>query len=101
MICSNAWQSSRLFLNKAESKAEYDRLIAEFLANGRRLQNDADATVVEVLNAYRKFAENYYRKDALGLATHHGLPGKVTCWLPKMILPRRLGRSRRWWRCER
>lgn len=49
--------------NSAASKGEYDRLIAEFLANGRRLQSDADATVVEVLNAYRKFAENYYRKD--------------------------------------
>ena len=49
--------------NSAASKDEYDRLIAEFLANGRRLQSDADATVVEVLNAYRKFAENYYRKD--------------------------------------
>ena len=61
MICSKAWQSPRLFLNNAESKAEYDRLIAEFLANGRRLQSDTDATVVEVLNAYRKFAENYYR----------------------------------------
>ena len=48
--------------NTAASKAEYDRLIAEFLANGRRLQSDADRTVVEVLNAYRKFAENYYRK---------------------------------------
>jgi hypothetical protein len=49
--------------NSAASKDEYDRLIAEFLANGRRLQSDADTTVVEVLNAYRKFAENYYRKD--------------------------------------
>jgi len=49
--------------NTSASKNEYDRLIAEFLANGRRLQSDADATVVEVLNAYRKFAENYYRKD--------------------------------------
>lgn len=49
--------------NSAASKDEYDRLIAEFLANGRRLQSDADVTVVEVLNAYRKFAENYYRKD--------------------------------------
>ncbi len=48
--------------NSAASRAEYDRLIAEFLANGRRLQSDADGTVVEVLNAYRKFAENYYRK---------------------------------------
>ena len=49
--------------NSAASKDEYDRLIAEFLANGRRLQSDAGTTVVEVLNAYRKFAENYYRKD--------------------------------------
>ena len=49
--------------DSAASKAEYDRLIAEFLANGRRLQSNADETVVEVLNAYRKFAENYYRKD--------------------------------------
>ena len=48
--------------NSAASRAEYDRLIAEFLANGRRLQSDADGTVVEVLNAYRKFAEDYYRK---------------------------------------
>jgi len=48
--------------NTAASRNEYDRLIAEFLANGRRLQSDADGTVVEVLNAYRKFAENYYRK---------------------------------------
>ena len=49
--------------NTAASRAEYERLIAEFLANGRRLQSDADGTVVEVLNGYRKFAENYYRKD--------------------------------------
>ncbi|MFN7878061.1 MAG: hypothetical protein ACK5PB_22270 [Pirellula sp.] len=49
--------------NSTASKGEYDRLIAEFLSKGRRLQSDADATVVEVPNAYRKFAENYYRKD--------------------------------------
>lgn len=48
--------------NTTASRVEYDRLIAEFLANGRRLQSNADATVVEVLNAYRKFAESYYRK---------------------------------------
>ncbi len=52
--------------NTAASRAEYDRLIAEFLANGRRLQSDADGTVVEVLNAYRKFAERYYRKERGG-----------------------------------
>jgi integrase len=49
--------------NSAASKAEYDRLIAEFLANGRQLRSDADVTVVEVINAYRKFAEQYYRKN--------------------------------------
>lgn len=49
--------------NTAASKAEYDRLIAEYLANGRRLQSNSDSTVVEVLNAYRKFAEKYYLKD--------------------------------------
>ena len=49
--------------NTAVSKAEYDRLIAEFLANGRRLQTEIESTVVEVINAYRKFAERYYRKN--------------------------------------
>ncbi|MBN2292168.1 MAG: site-specific integrase [Pirellulales bacterium] len=49
--------------NKAASKAEYDRLIAEFLANGRRLHSEIESSVVEVINAYRKFAERYYRKN--------------------------------------
>ncbi|TWU13894.1 Phage integrase family protein [Symmachiella macrocystis] len=49
--------------NTAASRNDYDRLIAELLANGRRLQCDADVTVVEVLNAYRKFAEGYYRES--------------------------------------
>ena len=31
---------------------------------------------------------------ALGLATHRVSPSRVTCWLPKMILPRRQGRRR-------
>ena len=45
------------------SRLEYDRLISEWMANGRRLQNDTESTVVEVINAYRKFAEQYYRKN--------------------------------------
>jgi hypothetical protein len=49
--------------NTAASKAEYDRLIAEFLANGRRLRTEIESTVVEVINAYREFAERYYRKN--------------------------------------
>lgn len=49
--------------NSAASRSEYDRLIAEFLANGRQLRYEVDTTVVEVLNAYRKYAEQYYRKN--------------------------------------
>src|SRR6188508_959046 len=59
--------------NTAASRAEYDRLIAEFLAHGRRLQGDADGTVVEVLNAYRKFAEHYYRKDGRVTSEYAGI----------------------------
>ena len=49
--------------NTAASRAEYDRLIAEFLANGRQLRDEVDTTVVEVINTYRKFAAQYYRKN--------------------------------------
>ena len=46
------------------SKAEYDRLIAEWMANGRQLRSTiAETTVVEVINGFRKFAEAYYRKN--------------------------------------
>ena len=48
--------------NTRASKAEYDRLIAEFLTHGGQLQSGVQQTVVEVLNAYRAFAESYYRK---------------------------------------
>jgi integrase len=47
-----------------ESKTEYDRLIAEWLAGGRQLPTNADGlTVNEVLLAYLRFAEGYYGKD--------------------------------------
>ncbi len=59
--------------NTAASRAEFDRLIAEFLANGRRLQCDADGTVVEVLNGYRKFAEDYYRKGGRVTSEYAGI----------------------------
>lgn len=49
--------------NTAASRAEYDRLIAEYLSNGRQLRTNVDRTVVEVIDAYRKFAERYYRKN--------------------------------------
>jgi hypothetical protein len=37
--------------NTAASRAEYDRLIAEFLANGRQLRSEIESTVVEIINA--------------------------------------------------
>ena len=49
------------------SRAEYDRLIAEWLVNGRRLprvrEDITDYTITEVLAAYWKHAERYYVKD--------------------------------------
>ena len=41
-ICPGTW-------NTRARKAEYDRLIAEFLTHGRQLQSGVQQTVVEVL----------------------------------------------------
>ena len=53
------------------SRSEYDRLVSEWIANGRQLRPDTDITVVEVINAYRKFAERYYRKNG-GVTREYG-----------------------------
>lgn len=45
------------------SRSEYDRLISEWIANGRQLRTETEITVVEIINSYRKFAEGYYRKN--------------------------------------
>lgn len=50
------------------SKDEYDRVVAEWLANGRRLPADSggpseDFAVAELLAAYLQHAETYYVKD--------------------------------------
>jgi hypothetical protein len=52
-----------------ESKAEYDRVIAEWLANGRRPgvvaaggRAGPDLTVSELILGYVRFAETYYVK---------------------------------------
>jgi hypothetical protein len=44
------------------SKIEYDRLIAEWLANGRRDRENIEITVSELISAYWKFAQGYYVK---------------------------------------
>jgi integrase len=45
------------------SLAEYDRLIGEWLANGRRPIGAGDLTVSELILAYFRHAESYYRKN--------------------------------------
>jgi len=48
------------------SHAEYDRLIGEWLAAGRQLpavNKNADLNLDEVIIAYWRYAEQYYRKD--------------------------------------
>ncbi len=49
-----------------ESRAEYDRLVSEWLTNGRRATIDrgADLTVNEMLVAYLQYAEGYYQQSA-------------------------------------
>jgi integrase len=50
-----------------QSRAEYDRLVAEWLANGRRVLSppgatDTDLTVNELALAFLRWAEGYFRK---------------------------------------
>ena len=50
-----------------ESRDEYDRLLAEWMANGRRMpkgpaSGSADVTVSELMVGYLEFAEGYYRR---------------------------------------
>jgi hypothetical protein len=51
-----------------ESRGEYDRLVAEWLTNGRTLSrpaspNGSDLTINELLLAFVQWAESYYRKE--------------------------------------
>jgi integrase len=45
-----------------ESRPEYDRLIAEWLSNGRQVKTSSDATISELINDYLQFADGYYRR---------------------------------------
>ncbi len=49
--------------NTAAGKAEYDRVIAEYLANGRQLKSEDEKTFEYVTDAYLVFAQQYYRKN--------------------------------------
>jgi integrase len=46
-----------------ESRAEYDRLLAEWLANGRAAAPGADATVGELMVGYIRHVDAYYTKE--------------------------------------
>jgi integrase len=60
--------------NTKASRAEYDRLIGEWLAAGRNLrQTGADLTVNELARAYWHFAKGYYRKDSRPTGTLGGV----------------------------
>lgn len=48
--------------NTDESRAEYDRLIAEWKSNGRRAQAYPDTTIAEMCAAFIDHAEKYYRR---------------------------------------
>jgi hypothetical protein len=91
-----------------ESKAEYDRLIAEWLGNGRRLSPPTVAdglTVAELILAYWQWAERYYRDERGGPArswTTSGPPSSpsaASTATPRRqrLAPSRCGRSRKPW----
>lgn len=72
--------------NTRASRAEYERLIGEWLAAGRSLQSgglDEGPTVAEVALRFWKFAKTYYRKD-----------GRPTGELPEIKSVLRLLRQR-------
>ncbi len=68
------------------SRIEYDRLIADWLANGRRMPAKDTAghvAVMEVLIAYKRFADGYYIKN--GVVT-----GEVAAIVSAMRIVKRL-----------
>jgi len=57
---------SDLYLGKygsIESRAEYDRLMAEWLVNGRRLVAATHQTISEVMVGYIRHVDSYYVKN--------------------------------------
>ena len=62
MLCGKDHYLGRF--NTRASRAEYDRLIGEWLAAGRCLPKpESDLTIAELALRYWRFADNYFRKD--------------------------------------
>ena len=76
------------------SRSENDRLIGEWLANGRRLPapvESVDVTVTELVAGYWSFAQSYYVKDGQPSGQ---LPGiKVTLRMVREVYCRTLARN--------
>lgn len=67
--------------NSAASKAEYDRMIAEWIAAGRQLPADPQAvTIAEIAAAFRRHAKSYYRDQ-------HGTPSKALTNIDESLRP--------------
>ena len=59
-----------------ESRAEYDRLIAEWISNGRQLPHTVhcgDLSVAELLVAYLNFAREYYSSEGTPTSEYTGM----------------------------
>jgi len=60
--------------NTAASRAEYERLVGEWLASGCTLQpTNGGLTIAELARAYWQFANGYYRKDGKVTGTVHSI----------------------------
>jgi integrase len=61
--------------NSASSRAEYNRLIGEWLANAGAISQNHDLTVVELCAAFMRHAKDYYRRpdgEPTGEAENYG-----------------------------
>jgi len=68
--------------NSKSSKAEYDRLIGQWLAAGRRLPASVaqDLSVAEVIERYLQFAKTYFRRP-------DGMPTSEVCLFKAALRP--------------
>ena len=78
--------------NSAASRAEYNRLIAEWMANGGTLAAGHDLTVVELAAAFMRHAKLYYRRPD-GSATSEQESFKLVVNRLKALYGRTLARS--------
>ncbi len=64
MVTFNGKDSYLGKFNSSESQAEYDRLLAEWLANGRMVPSEpkkSNLTITELIAEFMKHAKNHYR----------------------------------------